>query len=190
MVRNLFSIAVAAVGVFCSGGGALADTNLVSNGDFSANTAGFATTWSPINSQRTGSANADYPSAANIGLSGNDGTITQVIHLLRGTYSISFDYDVKSATAASLIYNLMQGPTLIANSPVFGRSATTNYTNYTSGPVSIATEADYTLKFAGRAYVDNVSVAAVPGPIAGTGAPILLGLAGIAAYRRRKSVSG
>ncbi|TBW32427.1 hypothetical protein EYW49_22075 [Siculibacillus lacustris] len=43
--------------------------------------------------------------------------------------------------------------------------------------------------FSADMLLANVSVTAVPGPIAGAGLPVVLGLAGFAAWRRRRSAA-
>lgn len=84
---------------------------------------------------------------------------------------------------------------LVNNSQVAQFTAgVSQFTTYQSPLLTLAANSVISFTFTpttngGKAYIDNVTSAAVPvpGPIAGAGLPILVGVAGFAAWRRRKA---
>ncbi len=101
-----------------------------------------------------------------------------------GPYTISFDYSTAGGWLWATFY---QENTFLGETGLLQGS---NQSWSVSVPESLVAGLQYTVNISGAwATVDNVSVkvSAVPGPIAGAGLPIVLGMMGFAAWRRRQA---
>jgi hypothetical protein len=205
-VKKKFLIGMVAAVAALSGGAAFAGTNLVTGGDFSSpNLNGGWALYNGLNGwQNTG----DQIEIGNSGVYGlgcanagcqslevNANTYGNVFQTISGltvgaTYAISYLYGGRTSGGPSLLDVSFGGQLLTTNSGSIG-SWTSNVFNV------VATSTKENLAFKSLASgnpsygneITNVSVTAVPGPIAGAGLPALLGLIGFGIYRRRRAIA-
>lgn len=125
-----------------------------------------------------------------LGPVGSIGTLSQVLSTVTGSsYSLSFDFNGDLGTPGSFAVSI--GGVQVLSIP---SSTLLAWSNTHIAGTFVASSSSTTLEFAFQqdpAYwrLDNVSVtgdvAPVPGPIAGAGLPLVLGLAGVVGWRRR-----
>lgn len=179
-MRTLFLTAVSAAVLATA---TPASANLISNGDFSGGTGSNFTSWTELFSVSNQGNGAGLGWAA--GLQNLYGVVTQTFTVTTASlYEIAFDTTWRGTGLQYLGVLLTQGVGLNTVVP----------SSYTSGTEQAFTAflnpGTYRLTFGGNdVSVDNVSVTAVPGPIAAAGLPGVLALMGYAAWRRRSKTA-
>lgn len=154
-----------------------ARANLIDNGDFSSGTGSNFTSWIEafvVNNQGH-SAGLGWSEASVVGL------ITQAFQVTTAAlYTFKFDVDVRANSLPGLAVTITDGslPPLVTQ--LFNSAGFKSFTAYLG-------VGSYDLSFlGGNVAIDNVSVAAVPAPIAAAGIPGVLALAGFLAWRRKR----
>jgi hypothetical protein len=206
-VKKQFLIGMVAAVAALSGGGAFAATNLVTDGNFSSpNLNGGWALYNSLDGWTSGNGDKiEVGGSGNYGLgcisancqnlevnANTYGNVYQTISGLTAgaTYAISYLYGGRTSGGPSLLDVSFGGALLTTNSGSIG-SWTSNVFNI------VATSNQEILRFSSHASgnpsygneITNVSVTAVPGPVAGAGFPALLGLIGFGIYRRRRAIA-
>lgn len=199
-VKNALAAGAVVTLLSSSIGPALAADNLLNNGDFGiyTNSTTRFSDWTESDSVTRNNISGNNWAGLGFGSTAANplsGIISQSFTAsFAGTYSVSFDWLLRAVNSTvgsaslSAILTSGSGPAVTLLSLSKSSGGATSNTSVTS--VQLAALTEYTIEFTGsRARIDNVNVAAVPGPIAGAGLPLLLGLAGYGAFRRRKAVA-
>lgn len=200
IVGTMFSAAV----FLAASAGSSSAAELVTNGTFSSGLSGWSYSGSGVNvltdsnykTNAGGSGSSGIAQYAAFGAGNNPGgSIWQNLNTVVGAvYTLTFDYAGFGSTNTQSLQWTVAGTSGIVEVPA--KWLTSNLTGiFNPGTVTFTATSGNTLlqfkdvstKSAGAdMLLANVSVASVPGPIAGAGLPALLGLLGFATLRRQR----
>lgn len=164
--------AVFAAALLATAAPAAAAPNLVQNGDFQT---GSFSGWTNVTNASLVQVDTNW--IAVVG-----GQLQQTMTVVNNVvYRLSFDFmrNVSSTPGSFTVQVSSFNPSL-------NNITATNWTKYVYDFKVMDGQGMLNFNF-NNLKVDNISVTAVPGPIAGAGLPLLAGFAGYAAWRRRRA---